>query len=89
MVPMVYQYRSRFYQWYIGKTISANGNDNGTIGSPNGTIGTIVKPMVPLINQWYHWLPLVKLPMVPLGNPGQSLLTVTVVYVRWFFLRPP
>ena len=29
-------------------------------------------PMVPLVNQWYHWIPmvpLVKLPMVPLGEP--------------------
>ena len=26
-------------------------------------------PMVPLVSQWYHWLPLVKLPMVPLGEP--------------------
>ena len=56
------------YQWYtnivqgstngtIGKTIGINGNANGTTGSPNGTIG---KPMV-------------KLLMVPLGNPEQSL----------------
>ena len=38
MVPMVYQYRSRF-------TIGTNGNANGTIGSLNGANG---KPMVPL-----------------------------------------
>ena len=28
--------------------------------------------LVPLVSQWYHWLPmvpLVKLPMVPLGEP--------------------
>ena len=56
----------------IGNTICTNCNANGTIGSPNGTIGTIGKPMVPLVSQWYHWLsmvPLVKLPMVPLGEP--------------------
>ena len=45
MVPMIYQYRSRFYQWYHCNTIGANGNANGTIGSPSGTIG---RPMVPL-----------------------------------------
>ena len=37
------------------------GNAKGTIGSPNGTIGTIGKPMVPLVTQWYHWLPMVPL----------------------------
>ena len=29
-------------------------------------------PLVPLVSQWYHWLPmvpLVKFPMVPLGEP--------------------
>ena len=74
---------SQWYQWYtnivqgftngtIGNTICTNGNANGTIGSPNGAIGTIGKSMVPLVSQWYHWLPvvpLVKLPMVPLGEP--------------------
>ena len=77
---------SRFYQWYqwstnivqsstngtIGNTIGTNGNANGTIGSTNGTIVTNGKPMVPLVSQWYHRLPmvpLVKLPMVPLGEP--------------------
>ena len=64
---------SWFYQWYqwytdvvqgstngtIGNTIGTYGNANGTIGSPNGTIGTIGKPMVPLV----------KFPMVPLGEP--------------------
>ena len=53
---------SRFYQWYqwytnilqgstngtIGNTICTNGDANVTIASPNGTIGTIGKPMVPL-----------------------------------------
>ena len=53
---------SGFYQWYqwytnivqgstngtIGKTIGTNGNASVTTGSPNGTIGIIVKPMVPL-----------------------------------------
>ena len=72
----------QWYQWYtnivqgftsgtIGNTICTNGNANGTIGAPNCTIGTIGKPMVTLVNQWYHWLPmvpLVKLPMVPLGK---------------------
>ena len=31
--------------------------------------------LVPLVSQWYHGLPmvpLVQLPMVPLGNPEQS-----------------
>ena len=32
----------------IGKTIGTNGNANGTTDSPNGTIGTNEKPMVPL-----------------------------------------
>ena len=61
-------------QWLNNGTIGLNAN--GTIGSSNGTIGssngTIGKPMVPLLSQWYHWLQLVKLPMVPLGNPEQS-----------------
>ena len=71
---------SQWYQWYInivqgftnGNTICTNGNVNGTIGSPNGTIGANCKPMVPLVGQWYYWLPmipLVKLPMVRLGEP--------------------
>ena len=77
---------SQWYQWYtnivqgftngtIGNAICTNGNANGTIGSPSGTIGTIGKPMVTLVSQWYHWLPIVpvvKLPMVPLGGPEQS-----------------
>ena len=60
----------QWYQWYtkivqgstngtIGKNIGTNGNVNGTIDSPNGTIGTIYKPMVPLVK-------------LPLGNPEQS-----------------
>ena len=59
---------SQWYQWYTnivqgftngtnGNTICTNGNANGTIGSPNCTIGANGKP------------PLVKLPMVPLGEP--------------------
>ena len=60
---------SQWYQWYtnivhgftngtitngtIGNTICTNGNTNGIIDSPNGL------PMVPLV----------KLPMVPLGEP--------------------
>ena len=71
---------SQWYQWYTnivqgltnGNTICTNGSVNGTIGSPNGTIGTIGKPMVPLVSQRYHWppmVPLVKLPMVPFGEP--------------------
>ena len=53
---------SWFYQWYqwytiivqgytngtIGNTIGPNGNANGTICSPIGTVGTIGKPMVSL-----------------------------------------
>ena len=46
MVPMVYQYRSWFYQCTIGNTIGTNGKPmaqlatNGTIGKiTNGTIG--------------------------------------------------
>ena len=33
---------------------------------------SLALPMVPLVSPWYHWLPmapLVKLPMVPLGEP--------------------
>ena len=56
----------------IGKTIGTNGNVIDAICCPNGTIGTIGKPMVPLLSQWYHWLSLVKLPMVPSGNHEQS-----------------
>ena len=33
------------------------GNANGTIDSPNGTIGATGKPMVPLVS---HWLPMVR-----------------------------
>ena len=42
--------------------------------------------LVPLVSQWYHWLPevpLVKLPMVPLGEPRTepfSSLFVLVTY---------
>ena len=56
-------------------SIGTNGNANGTICSPNGTVGTIGKPMVPLVSQWCHLIPmvpLVKLPMVSLGNPEQN-----------------
>ena len=74
---------SKWYQRYTnivqgftngtnGNTICTNGNANGTIGSLNGTIGANGKPMVPLVSQWYYWLPmvpLVKLPIVPLGEP--------------------
>ena len=74
----------QWYQWYtnivqgftngtIGNTICTIGNANGNIGSPNGTIDTIGKPMAPLVSKWYHWLPmvpLVKSPMLPLGDPG-------------------
>ena len=62
---------SQWYQWYtniaqgltngtIGNTICTNGNANGTIDSPSGTIGTIGtigKPMVilvPLATNGYH-----------------------------------
>ena len=55
---------SQWYQWYtnivqgftftIGNTICTNSNANGTIGSHNGTIGTIGKPMVRLVSQWYQ-----------------------------------
>ena len=42
----------QWYQWYTnivqGYTIGTNGNASGTICSPNGTVGTIGKPMVPL-----------------------------------------
>ena len=82
-LPCVCSGFPQWYQWYtnivqgftngtIGNTICTNGNANCAIGSPSGTIGTIGKPMVPLVSQWYHWLPmvpLVKLPMVPLGEP--------------------
>ena len=45
------------------------GNANGTIDSPNGTIGANGKPMVPLVSHWLPMVPMVKLPMVPLGEP--------------------
>ena len=79
---------SQWNQWYTnivqgftngtnGNIICTNGNANGTIGSPSGTIGINGKPMVLLVSQWYHWqpmVPLVKLPMVPLGEPRTSKL---------------
>ena len=51
---------SWFYQWHtnivqgntngnIGNTIGTNGNANDTICFPNSTVGTIGKPMVPLV----------------------------------------
>ena len=74
---------SQWYQWYtnivqgftngtIGNTICTIGNANCTIGSPNGTIGTIGKPMVQLV----------KLPMVPLGEPRMEPQHFT-----WQFLK--
>ena len=46
------------------------GNANGTIDSPNGTIGVNGKPKVPVVSHWLPILvPLVKLPKVPLGEP--------------------
>ena len=44
------------------------GNAKGTIDSPNGTIGANGKPMVPLVSHWLPMVPLVKLPMIPLGE---------------------
>ena len=58
VLPMVYQYRSRFYQWYRGNTTGTSGNANGTIGSKKVSLGN------PEWSQWYNWLP-----MVPLGEP--------------------
>ena len=89
---------SQWYQWYtnivqgftngtIGNTIFTNGNAIGTIGSPNGTIGTNGKPMLPLVSQWYHWLPmvpLVKLPMVPLGEPRTEPIYVSTGMCRHY-----
>ena len=75
MVPMVYHYRSKFYQW---STVCTNDNANGTIGFPNGTIDANGKPMVPLVSQWYHLLPtvqMVKLPMILLGEPRTEPIT--------------
>ena len=89
------------YQWYhcytnivqgftngtIGNTICTNGNANGTIGFHNGTNGTIGKPMVALVNQWYHWLPmipLVKLPLVPLGEPRTLSHCVCSWFYQWY-----
>ena len=75
--PCVCSWFSQWYQWYtnivqgytngtIGNTIGTNGNANGTICSPNCTFGTI--------SQWCRlpMVPLVKLPMVPLGEPEQN-----------------
>ena len=67
-------------------TICTNGNVNGTIGSPNCTISANGKPMVPLASQWYHWLsivPLVKLTMVPFGEPR----TEPICIIHGSFLR--
>ena len=53
---------------------------NGTIDSPNGTIGTIPNGTIgTIISQWYHLLPmvpLVKLPVVPLGEPRTEPMSV-------------
>ena len=57
-------------------TIGTNGNDNGTIESPNGTIGTIGKP--PMV-------PLVKLQMVPLGEPRtepRAIKDATIIHAN-------
>ena len=92
---------SRWYQWYAnigqgftnganGYTICTNYNFNGTIGSPNGTIGANGKPMVPLVSQWYHLLPmvpLVKFPLVPLGEPRTEPLIHLFQGVRIVFLE--
>ena len=53
-------------------------------------------PMVPLVSQWYHWhyhwyhwlpmVPLVKLPIVPLGNPEQSQC---IEGLEWTDIRIP
>ena len=72
---------SWFYQWYQWYTNIVQGYTNGTIGntigtngticSPNCTVCTIGKPIVLLVSQWCHWLPrvpLVKLPIVQLGE---------------------
>ena len=60
----------------IDNTIGTNGNENGTTGSPNGTIGTIGKP--PMV-------PLVKLPMVPLGEPRtepRAIKDATIIHAN-------
>ena len=65
MVPMVCKYRN---------ANDTNGNVNGT---NSNTISTIGKPMVRLVSQWYHRLPvvpLVKSPMV--GEPQTEPLYV-------------
>ena len=45
------------------------GNANGTIDSPNGTIGANGKPIVRLVSHWLPMIPLVKLLILPLGEP--------------------
>ena len=44
------------------------GNANGTIDSPNSTIGANGKPMVPLVS---HWLPMVG--KITNGTVGRTL----------------
>ena len=43
----------------IGNTIGTNGKANGSIGSASVPLAYVGKPMIPLV----------KLPMVPLGEP--------------------
>ena len=74
MVPMVYQYRPSFYQWYLGNTIGTNDNANGVIGSPNGTIGKMTNGTIgrtpKKAARGFQMVPLVILPMVPLVANG-------------------
>ena len=57
----------------VGVYGSVRGSPNGTIGFPNGTIGTIG-------SQWYHWLTMV--PMVPFGKPMVQLALPFVPMVK-------
>ena len=41
---------------------------------PMVPLALLVVTLVPLAYQWYHWLQLVKLPMVPLGEPRTELM---------------
>ena len=45
------------------------GNANGTIDSPNGTIGANGKPMVPLVS---HWLPMGTIGKITNGTVGRT-----------------
>ena len=50
------------------------GNANGTIDSPNCTIGTNGKPMVPLVSHWLSMVPLVNYQWCRWENPERRAI---------------